>query len=349
MFLRTISLSILCLPFLCACTGPTATTEINRQTAPSLASDNAAPPADPAVIYANANREGSIGYIEGYFGAGDTKLHYVEAGSGPLIILYHGFPTFWYSWFDQMEALKVDYRVVAVDGLGAGLSAQPQHVTPYKIDKLAKQLDDFSKHLGGDEKYTLIGHDWGSVLALSYAQAYPHRLHKVVGMTVPPLNMFLDHVTEDKEQQQRSQYMQRFRTVTLDMLKATNAAQTAGVSSYKKLADRGDLKSGEVELFKNALASNETLSAAMNWYRANVPAFDAITDADKWPAADAKLMIPTLFIWAEEDRVVVPELIEKMKTAGPEVTVVRLPGINHWTSMEQPELATQAVIDFLAE
>jgi pimeloyl-ACP methyl ester carboxylesterase len=210
-------------------------------------------------------------------------------------------------------------------------------------------LDDFSKHLGGNEKYILIGHDWGSVLALSYAQAYPHRLDKVVGMTVPPLNMFLEHVAEDKEQQQRSQYMQRFRTLTLDMLKTTNAAQTAGVSSYKKLTDRGDLKPGEVELFKNALASNETLSAAMNWYRANVPAFDAITDADKWPTADAKLTTPTLFIWGEEDRVIVPALVDKMKTAGPEVTVVRLPGINHWTSMEKPELATKAVIDFLAE
>jgi hypothetical protein len=135
--LRTISLSILCLPFLCACAGPSAKTEVNRQTAPSLINTEATASADPAVIYANANREGSIGYTEGYFGAGDTKLHYVEAGSGPLIILYHGFPTFWYSWFDQMEALKADYRVVAVDGLGAGLSAQPQHVTLYKIDKLA--------------------------------------------------------------------------------------------------------------------------------------------------------------------------------------------------------------------
>ncbi|MEM9507162.1 MAG: alpha/beta fold hydrolase, partial [Cyanobacteria bacterium P01_E01_bin.35] len=138
-------------------------------------------------------------------------LHYVEAGQGPLIILYHGFPSFWYSWFDQMEVLKGQYRVVAVDGLGSGLSAKPQESEPYKLKALSKQLDDLARHLAGDEKYVLIGHDWGSVLALSYAQAYPDRLHKVIGMNAPLLNMFLKFLAQSPEQQNRSAYMTRIK------------------------------------------------------------------------------------------------------------------------------------------
>ena len=92
---------------------------------------------DPAVVHANAVRAGGAEYEEGWFGSGDQRLHYVAAGSGPLIIFYHGFPSFWFSWFDQMEALKGRYRVVAVDGLGAGLSAKPADQSAYRIARLA--------------------------------------------------------------------------------------------------------------------------------------------------------------------------------------------------------------------
>lgn len=304
---------------------------------------------DPAVAFANSNSLGDVKYTEGYFGSGDTRLHYVEAGKGPLIIFYHGFPSFWYSWFDQMEALKGQYRVVAVDALGSGLSAKPLNLEPYDIANLASQLDALSRHLGGDEKYILIGHDWGSVLALSYAQAYPDRLHKVVGMSAPPLNLFLNYAANDKEQQRRNQYMQRFRATTLEMLKAGNAIESARASSYGSLLKRGDLSQEEYGLFSNALSSNEMLYAAMNWYRANIPPFENVTEADLWPGPNAKITMPGLFIWGEEDQVFVPELIDQVDNVGPDMRTIRLKGINHWTSMQQPERATKAIIDFLGE
>jgi pimeloyl-ACP methyl ester carboxylesterase len=302
---------------------------------------------DPAVTYANANRAGDIPYTEGYFGTGDNRLHYVEAGSGPLIILYHGFPSFWYSWFDQMEVLKADYRVVAVDGLGSGLSAKPLNLEPYDIANLAAQLDAFSRHLGGDDKYILIGHDWGSVLALSYAQAYPDRLHKVVGMNAPPLNLMLDYAATDPEQQRRSAYMQRFKVTTLEMLEAGNVAERVAVDSYKALGERGDLDPAELALFNQALASNTTLYAAMNWYRANVPPFDEATDDDKWPGPDARISVPGLFVWGDRDEVFVPALIAQIEIDEPMVKVVTLPGVNHWTPMENSAPATAAIVDFL--
>ncbi|MEO9469898.1 alpha/beta hydrolase [Parasphingorhabdus sp.] len=328
----------------------TVTSESNasgKDFADTLTQNDAKERADPAVIFANANRKGEPAYKEGYFGSGDSRLHYVEVGEGPLIILYHGFPSFWYSWFDQMEALKGSYRVVAVDALGSGLSAKPQEPEPYRIAALAAQLDDFSRHLGGDDKYVLAGHDWGSVLALSYAQAYPHRLHKVIGMSAPPLNVFLDFVSGNPEQQRRNQYMQDIRQTTLEQLRTSDAGKRVGQSSYQNLARRGDLTQGEVKLFHTALAEADTINSAMNWYRANVPSFDAVTDSDLWPGPDHKIMVPALFIWGDEDQIFLPELIDLIGEAGPDVKVVRLPGINHWTTMEQPERANQAIISFL--
>ncbi len=302
---------------------------------------------DPAVLFANANKAGAIGYQEGYFGSGDNRLHYVEAGQGPLIILYHGFPSFWYSWFDQMEALKEQYRVVAVDGLGSGLSAKPQNVGPYKLAALSKQLDDLSRHLGGDEKYILIGHDWGSVLALSYAQAYPQRLHKVIGMNAPPLNMFLKFLSESPEQQQRSTYMIRIKDTTIKQIQATDGGKRLAQLGYSKLASRGDLSEEEVALFGAAMADPKTAYAMMNWYRANIPAWDQITEDDMWPSPDATIDVPALVIWGEKDRVAVPELVSLLANASSKLKFVNLPEVDHWTSMEQPEKANQAILDFL--
>ncbi|MEM1436903.1 MAG: alpha/beta fold hydrolase, partial [Pseudomonadota bacterium] len=70
---------------------------------------------------------------EGYFEVGGVRLHYVEAGAGPLIICYHGFPLFWFSWHHQMRALKDQFRVVALDGPGINLSSKPAELEPYRL------------------------------------------------------------------------------------------------------------------------------------------------------------------------------------------------------------------------
>lgn len=309
--------------------------------------DKAEEQVDPAVALANANRRGDMGYKQGYFGSGDTRLHYVEAGQGPLVILHHGWPSFWYSWFDQMEMLKSDYRVVAVDGLGAGLSAKPHELTPYRLPALAAQLDDLARHLGGEEKFILIGHDWGSVLALSYAQAYPERLEKVIGMNAPPLNMFLKFLKDSPEQQQRSDYMVRIKDAKLWQMKAFGAGLSIAKRSYDGLVRRGQLEPEEAKLFHNAMSGADRMYAMMNWYRANIPAFDSIAETDMWPGPEAEITIPALIIWSEKDTVVIPELVDQLANASENITFVNLPGINHWTSMEKPELANQAIAEFL--
>lgn len=315
---------------------------------PGIVNANYADQIDPAVLHANAIRKGDIAYKEGYSGKGNDRLHYVEAGEGPLIILYHGFPSFWYSWFDQMEGLKANYRVVAVDGLGAGLSAKPDSTDAYRVKRLAAQIDTLARHLNGSKRFTLIGHDWGAALAYAYAQAYPKRLNAVIGLSAPPYNLFLDLVRVNEEQQKRSTYMQLFRSVTLDDIKQKKLPMQIWQQAYGKLIARGDLSAAEGELFRNALADPEAINGGMNWYRANILPINEISDNTYFPDRKAKFAVRSMLIWGESDGTFVPVFLEQFEKQNSRLEIHRLPGINHWAQMEAPAATNKLILDFLA-
>jgi epoxide hydrolase 4 len=317
--------------------------------AASLATHAQAREPDPAVTYANVHRTGDIEYTEGWCGKGDTRLHYVEAGKGPLVIFYHGFPSTWYSWFDQMEALKGRYRVVAVSALGGAQSGQPESLKPYKVERLAKQLDALARHLNGRERFTLVGHDWGAALAFAYAQAYPERLNGVIGLSAPPYNLFLDLVHSDAEQQARSQYMQRFRSITLADIRERGLASQIAAQAYLGLMPNGWLTQKEHALFINGLADPVAMNGGMNWYRANISEFAQISEKDRWPRHNRPIKVPALLLWGEADQTFVPAVRTKMPDYAEQLEIVTLPGVGHWASIEKPELANAAMEEFLAK
>src|SRR5215475_1709702 len=76
------------------------------------------------------------GRTEGFADSGGVKIHYVTEGKGPLVVLIHGFPDYWYSWRDQMPALAKHFQVVAIDQRGYNKSDKPEKVEDYAVDKL---------------------------------------------------------------------------------------------------------------------------------------------------------------------------------------------------------------------
>src|SRR4029450_1201027 len=89
------------------------------------------------------------GLSEGYAEVGDVKLHYVEAGDGPLVVLLHGFPEFWYGWRQQIAPLvKAGFRVVAPDLRGYNLSSKPDGFDNYTADKLAADVPGLIRERG---------------------------------------------------------------------------------------------------------------------------------------------------------------------------------------------------------
>ncbi len=95
---------------------------------------------------------------DGFADSGGVKIHYVTTGAGPLAVLIHGIPGFWYDWRHQMPALARHFQVVAIDQRGFNLSAQPDGVENYKLDKLAGDVAAVVQHFGR-HKAIIVGHD----------------------------------------------------------------------------------------------------------------------------------------------------------------------------------------------
>src|SRR3954466_1933637 len=110
---------------------------------------------------------------EGYAHVGDAELHYVEAGDGPMVVLLHGFPEFWYGWRRQIAPLaEAGVRVVAPGLRGYTLSSKPDGAAAYTAGKLAEDVRDLIHERGG-ESALLVGHDWGGTAAWTAAMNHP--------------------------------------------------------------------------------------------------------------------------------------------------------------------------------
>ena len=97
-----------------------------------------------------------------------VKIHYVKAGSGPLVVMVHGFPDYWYSWRHQMNGLKKDFTVVAMDQRGYNRSDQPDGVDAYAMPNLVSDVVAVIRDTGA-AKATVVGHDWGGAVAWQVA------------------------------------------------------------------------------------------------------------------------------------------------------------------------------------
>src|SRR5271163_167586 len=107
--------------------------------------------------------------VENHFADhGGVKIHYVTMGKGPLIVMVHGFPDFWYTWRDQMEALAPNYRVAALDLRGYNLSDKPKGVENYAMPLLVGDVAAVIKDAGASSAI-VIGHDWGGIISWTFA------------------------------------------------------------------------------------------------------------------------------------------------------------------------------------
>ena len=109
-----------------------------------------------------------------------TRIHAVEEGEGPLVVLLHGFPESWYSWRHQLPALAaVGYRAVAIDQRGYGRSSKFRVQSAYRIKELVGDVLGVIEAYGED-KAIVIGHDWGAPIAWTFAWLHPERCQAVV-------------------------------------------------------------------------------------------------------------------------------------------------------------------------
>jgi len=120
----------------------------------------------------------------GYAENGEVRIHYATAGEGPLVVMIHGFPDFWYSWRHQMHGLRGEFQVVAIDQRGYNRSDQPEGIEAYDMSLLVEDVLVVIRHLGRD-RATIVGHDWGGVVAWNVAFAHPEVVERLVILDLP--------------------------------------------------------------------------------------------------------------------------------------------------------------------
>src|SRR5215471_14276593 len=141
----------------------------------------------------------------GYADSNGVKIHYASLGSGPLIVMVHGFPDFWYTWRDQMDALSKDYYVVAIDQRGYNLSDKPKGVENYDISLLIGDVIAVIKAQGRD-KAIVVGHDWGGAVPWGLALSAPQYVDKLIVLNLPHPRGMRHELATNPEQAKNAQY-----------------------------------------------------------------------------------------------------------------------------------------------
>jgi pimeloyl-ACP methyl ester carboxylesterase len=269
-------------------------------------------------------------------------FHYVEAGSGPLVILLHGFPEFWYSWRHQIPVLaSAGFQVVAPDLRGYNESAKPPHIRDYRLDYLLHDVIGLIHHCGAT-KATVVGHDWGGVIAWALAMYYPNMVDRLVILNAPHPSAFRRELKKPR-QWLRSWYIFFFQ---LPWLPEWNMR----ARTYR-LLDRMLLQqpvrpnaftAEDIHLYKTALDQPGACTAAINYYRAAFRYPDP-----RWQSLP-RITVPTLLIWGEQDHYLGIRLTQDLEPWIENLRVERLPNASHWVQNDAPERVNQLLLEFLA-
>jgi len=294
---------------------------------------------------------------DGYVNVNGVRLHYVSAGSGPVILFLHGFPEFWYEWKNQLDEFGKDHLAVAPDLRGYNLSEKPADVEQYRMNLLVEDIRGLADHFSRDKKFVLVGHDWGGAVAWAFAIAHPEYLQKLVIVNAPHFGVFGRLLASDPAQQTASQYMLMFRR--------PDAEQRLADSNYATLVnivlDAG-LKSGaftkeDKAAYLKAWAQPGALTGGLNYYRANrvgprapgTGAEAAAASTAPPPLDPAMLMVkvPTLVIWGEKDTALLTQNLDGLDQFVPTLTVKRIPEGSHWVIHEKPAEVNGYIREFI--
>jgi pimeloyl-ACP methyl ester carboxylesterase len=272
-------------------------------------------------------------------GSGIT-LHYVEAGEGPLVVLLHGFPEFWYSWRRQIPALAAaGFRVVAPDMRGYNLSDRPADWRDYDTDLLADDIAGLVAALG-EERAHIVGHDWGAAVAYTLAMRHPEIVERLAILNVPHPERMISAL-RTLSQLRKSWYMFFFQLPIIpERLLARDNYSFAKRSL--RAGSPGSFSDEDLARYVEAWSQPGALTGMINYYRAALRRTPRSAQAGLRPIA-----AQTLVIWGERDAYIGRELAEPLPQWVPNVRVERLPQATHWVQHEAPEQVNELLVGFL--
>ena len=266
---------------------------------------------------------------------GGVKIHYASLGKGPLVVMIHGFPDFWYTWRDQMAALSDTYQVVAIDQRGYNLSDKPKGVEQYDMRLLVGDVAAVIRHLGRD-KATIVGHDWGGMVAWQFAMNLPQMTENLVILNLPHPRGLLRELRSNPEQIKNSSYARTFQQQTPnDPAVFFGTAMTAETLSswVKDPAARAHY----VEAFNRS-----DFEAMLNYYKRNYPAASG-PDAPPVPEMPKVKARVLMFHGLDDQALHRDGLAGTWDWVEKDLTLVTVPGAGHFVQQDASALVTSTM------
>jgi pimeloyl-ACP methyl ester carboxylesterase len=198
------------------------------------------------------------------------RLHYVEAGDGPPVVLLHGFPDFWYGWRHQIPALAgAGYRVIAPDLRGYNLSEKPNGLKNYRLEVLVEDVAGLIRSVGGG-RAAVAGHDWGGVIAWCLPMRHSELVERLIVLNAPYPGNWAREIWKPR-QLIRSWYQFFFQLPRLPeaWIRANDFAVLRAVLRHDP-ARRDAIAPEEIEQYVEAFARPGALTSAIDYYRANM-------------------------------------------------------------------------------
>jgi len=291
----------------------------------------------------------SPGFGDGYAEVNGVRLHYKAAGAGKLIVFLHGFPEFWYCWRRQIEHFGADHLALAPDMRGYNLSDRPAEVAQYRAKLLIEDIRQLARAFSADT-FVLVAHDWGGAIAWGLAIAHPELLSHLVIVNSPHPYAFWRELANNPAQAKASEYML--------LLRDPKAEHVLSGDGYERLlkmrfgAGNENLY-GDTErrAYIDAWSQPGALTGSLNYYRASPLYPPAPGDAGaaklKLDPRDFHVRVPTLIIWGEKDKALLPSILDGIEEMVESLEVVRVPDATHWVLDEKPNLVNAEIRRFI--
>jgi pimeloyl-ACP methyl ester carboxylesterase len=309
--------------------------------------------------------------------ANGIKIHYAEAGAGPLVVLCHGWPESWYSWRHQLSALaEAGFRAVAPDMRGYGQTDRPEQVEKYTMLHLVGDMVGLLDALGGGQA-VIAGHDWGAPVAWNSALLRPDRFRAVIGLSVPFLPRRPLRPTSTMPQTDEALFYQLYfqpegqaeaeferdpaaTLRTLLYVSSGDAPQRSAAAPIAMVSRKGGFLAGrappatlppwlseaDIAYYAGEFA-RAGFRGGLNWYRNIDRSWELMA-----PFAGLQVKVPALYVAGDRDLVVafpgMDKLIPNLAMFVPNLRkTIMLPGCGHWTQQERAPEVNAAMIDFL--
>ncbi|MCH7825429.1 MAG: alpha/beta hydrolase [Acidobacteria bacterium] len=266
----------------------------------------------------------------GYVDNNGVKIHYAAIGTGPLVVMIHGFPDFWYSWREQMEALAGEYRLLAIDQRGYNLSDKPAGVESYAMPLLVSDVVAVIHSLG-EEKAVVVGHDWGGMVAWQTAINAPEVVERLIILNLPHPRGLMRELAKDEEQAANSQYARNFQQ--------EGAHQAFTAEALAGWVTDPVARARYVEAFERS-----DFEAMLHYYKANYPRPPYTEDNSPL----VKVRCPVLVIHGLEDQYLLAGALDRTwEWIDNDLTLVTIPGAGHFVQQDATEMVNRSILAWL--